>query len=468
MSSSSRRVAARQTAVRASDSLLRLAVDSYIFGFASVEMFRTMDQLARSQGTGKDGYVVNKFFHSRRRSCADDEWLAAPNSEILYSNAWLDLSAHPLLLHIPDMGDRYYVLQCLDYFANPFAYVGTRTSGNGARDLAIVGPNWAGVLPGEMAVVKSPTNFAWIFGRIGIQADRELAAVHGLQDQLTLTSMDFGEPAPCAPPWPPFRAADKLDFFANLDQVLRRNSPPKEDEGLIARLPDIGLLGDTPFEPDAIDQSLRGLLEEAITRGHECICARESRFEEFCPGWIWEGPSAGWPGRDSLSRAASAKAGLGILAPQEAIYPFAYVDDDGELLDGRRSYRLTFSPEELPKACYSWSLTVYALPNYRLVKNLIDRYCWGSASRQQTSANGYLQLSLQPDQPTDRTSNWLPTPRTGNFALALRVFGPSESLLRGKHRLPRAVRLFSDGAKPLPSSPSLVGLCSGEPNGGWL
>jgi hypothetical protein len=39
---------------------------------------------------------------------------------MLYSNAWLDVSTGPLLLNVPDMGNRYYVLQFLDYFTLTF------------------------------------------------------------------------------------------------------------------------------------------------------------------------------------------------------------------------------------------------------------------------------------------------------------------------------------------------------------
>jgi hypothetical protein len=441
----SERSGRQQAKTRDRHPLLSLAVESYIFGFASVEMFRTMHQLISARGTGTGGHVFNKFFHSRHRATAEEVWLAAPNSEMLYSNAWLDVSARPLLLDIPDMGNRYYVLQFLDYFANAFAYVGTRTFGNRSRALAIVGPTWSGSFPGDVVVVKSPTNFAWIFGRISIQGDHELDAVHNLQNRFSLRSLALSSnPAPNTEHWSPFRTADKLDFFANLDQVLRRNVARKQDAELLSRLPRLGMLRDNPFEPNAVDESLRGILERAITIGQDRICAQESQFEEFCPGWIWEGVTAGRPGRDNLSRAASAKAGLGILAPEEAIYPFAYVDDNGTPLHGSGSYRLTFGPEELPVASYCWSLTIYELPHYRLVKNPINRYSWSSINCQaQTGCNSRVQLNLQANRPKDQTSYWLPTPQTGNFALALRVFGPDEALLRRKHRLPRVVRLSS-------------------------
>jgi hypothetical protein len=142
-----------------------------------------------------------------------------------------------------------------------------------------------------------------------------------------------------------------------------------------------------------------------------------------------------------LTRAASAKAGLGILCPDEAIYPFAYVDDQGAPLEAGHSYRLTFAPGALPQARYFWSITIYELPDYHLVKNPLNRYSLGSASDLQAGPDGTVELSLQADCPTDPSLNWLPAPQTGRFVVALRVFGPSEDLLQRKYRLPRVVRL---------------------------
>ncbi len=44
--------------------------------------------------------------------------------------ASIDLSGGPQLLHVPDTGERYFVLQFVDAWTNNFAYVGTRATGN--------------------------------------------------------------------------------------------------------------------------------------------------------------------------------------------------------------------------------------------------------------------------------------------------------------------------------------------------
>ena len=52
------------------------------------------------------------------------------NRDTLMTLGWLDLGKGPLVLHVPDMGDRYYSVQFTDPSKNTnFAYVGTRTTG---------------------------------------------------------------------------------------------------------------------------------------------------------------------------------------------------------------------------------------------------------------------------------------------------------------------------------------------------
>ena len=53
----------------------------------------------------------------------------------LYSLAWLDLAPEPIVLRVPDVGDRYYLMQICDAWTNVFAAPGTRTTGNGVPQL---------------------------------------------------------------------------------------------------------------------------------------------------------------------------------------------------------------------------------------------------------------------------------------------------------------------------------------------
>ena len=73
--------------------------------------------------------------------------MVRPNFDTLYSLAWLDLTAGPVILHAPDTDDRYYMLPLLDMWTDVFANPGKRTTGTDAQDFVITGPGYTGELP---------------------------------------------------------------------------------------------------------------------------------------------------------------------------------------------------------------------------------------------------------------------------------------------------------------------------------
>jgi hypothetical protein len=110
------------------------------------------------------------------------------NRDTLLTAGWLDLSTGPQVLHVPDMGSRYYSVQ----FTNPsdgtdFAYVGTRTTGSKAGDYLISGPGWKGTVPQGMAQISSPNNSVLVIGRVLVESDSDLATAYGLAKQIRLT-----------------------------------------------------------------------------------------------------------------------------------------------------------------------------------------------------------------------------------------------------------------------------------------
>ena len=71
------------------------------------------------------------------------------------SQARLDLSKEPVILHIPDFGSRSYLALLKDSHANTIASLGTAFTGNVARDFALMGPGWTGDLPAGLIVIES-------------------------------------------------------------------------------------------------------------------------------------------------------------------------------------------------------------------------------------------------------------------------------------------------------------------------
>ena len=77
-----------------------------------------------------------------------DKEIVGPSNSTLYSNAHLDLSKGPIVLHVPAVpANRYYAWEFIDPYTNVFHYVGTRATGNRAGNYVIVGPHYKGSLP---------------------------------------------------------------------------------------------------------------------------------------------------------------------------------------------------------------------------------------------------------------------------------------------------------------------------------
>jgi len=112
------------------------------------------------------------------------------NHDTLPTAGWLDLSKGPLLLHVPDMDDRYYSVQLTDPSKNTnFAYVGTRTTGKQAGDYLITGPGWNGSMPQGMKQIASPNNSVLLLGRVLVYNDSDLSTAYNLSKQIQLTPL---------------------------------------------------------------------------------------------------------------------------------------------------------------------------------------------------------------------------------------------------------------------------------------
>jgi hypothetical protein len=117
------------------------------------------------------------------------------NHDTLLTAGWLDLRQGPLVLHVPDMSDRYYSVQFTDPSKNiVFAYVGKRTTGTQAGDYLITGPGWKGQAPGDMKQISSPNNSVLVAGRVLVKSDSDLATAYGLSKQIQLTPLSHWQP----------------------------------------------------------------------------------------------------------------------------------------------------------------------------------------------------------------------------------------------------------------------------------
>src|SRR5215510_9830127 len=155
-----------------------LSYDAYIYLYPLVTMEVTRRQSVNTPDGVKPGFgAPNAFHHLRAFPAAEFRAVVRPNFDTLYSSAWLDLTAGPVVISAPDTSDRYYLLPVLDMWTDVFASPGKRTTGTGAASYAVAPLGWSGELPSGVERIDAPTAHVWIIGRTQTNGPKDYDAV---------------------------------------------------------------------------------------------------------------------------------------------------------------------------------------------------------------------------------------------------------------------------------------------------
>jgi hypothetical protein len=424
-----------------------LAQRAYVYGYPLVLMDLTRRVMTNVPAPRDDKAPMGQLAHMSRLPDPSFTTVVSPNVDTLYSSAWVDVSNEPAVLHVPDTGDRYYLMQMLDNWTNTFASPGKRTTGTRAKDFAIVGPMWTGTLPAGMTEIRSPTEKVWILGRIQTNGPDDVPAVQTLQKQLTLSPLNaHGGTAPTrvdatldmkTPPAQQVARMDALTFFGRLADLLRENPPPASDGDMIQGLQRLGIAPGEKLDRRKLDPVTLRAMQRAVPAAKASITKAIPEGARHVNGWDVRTTDIGRYGNDYMRRAAVAMAGLGASLPEDAVYPTAMQDAEGAALNGAKRYVLHFDRASLPPVQAFWSVTVYDDRHF-LAANPIHRYALGDRDPLTYNPDGSLDLYLQNTRPEGHESNWLPVPK-GKFNLIMRLYSPKPEVLDGRWS-PPAVR----------------------------
>jgi hypothetical protein len=425
--------------------------DGYVYGIAPMEFWRqAAQQTSVTVPNSLSDAPVNQFGSARQLATATNQVFVQPNNDTLYTMGHLNLSAGPLVMHVPAVpGGRYYTMEFLDPYTNVFAYVGTRTTGDGAGNYLVVGPAWNGKVPRGMHEIRSPYDLAWIAGRTLSGGASDLPAVHRIQNGYRLIPLRGFLKRGLR--WKPARPRKivathttvaipaGLAFFDQLGTVLAASPPPARDAAILGELRTVGIgPGRHPSEEGLSAPVLAGLAAAAdggysYVSEARTVYGAESALEHG--GWFVPSADTGNFGTDYEYRAIIAVFGLAANEPAEAMYIIGALDSTDQALNGADDYVIRFPAGQLPPARYFWSLTLYNAGFY-LVPNAIDRYALGNRSPLVYNSDGSLDIYVQHTPPAGHLANWLPSPASGAFEITLRMYGPDASALAGHYKYP--------------------------------
>ena len=380
-----------------------------------------------------------------------ETFVTCPNQDVAYGLAYLSLDEQPVIVQVPDFGDRFWVYAMYDGRSDQFGELG-KAYGTKPGFYLLVGPTWQGDKPrGVEAVFRASTELAGVVPRVFMyDTDDDRAAVQPVLNGINIYPLDDFDatvkttdwatlPAIPGPPadaggggetkWVvPEKYFDADQFAAVLDAV----PPLLGEEALYAQFRSVL---DSAGKDPAIKQAL---VDAAVATERDVIA----------PFFLWKhnGVAAGngWNrstnnaqfGVDYFNRTGTAKSNMLENRPDETQYFYNDNDSSGAPLRGDGSYRVTFPAGQEPPVDGFWSLTLYN-DKHLFHPNSLGRYSLGTKNKNLIrNADGSLTVYAGATSPgPDSESNWLPAP-SGTFSLYIRAYWGREPIRNGSWQPP--------------------------------
>ncbi|RDY67757.1 DUF1254 domain-containing protein [Lysobacter soli] len=436
---------------RLTEPYVRMAArDTYFWAWPMVNIYNRRLGFKDLPGPGKLGGVLpaappNSLMMLTDYVAPSEREVACPNQDVVYGGGPLALDIEPVVIQVPDFGDRFWVYQVVDSRTDSFVKLGKMYDTRPGFYL-LAGPDWKGDVPqGITEVFRAGTNTGYVIPRVALlDTAEDRAAVQPLVAQIDMYPLSkfdgklkqhdwsknptFPQP-PRAPGGGEAPKVNPDTFFDELPVVLKDAKPLPGEETRYAQA--LALV-------DALqkDPALKAAAIDEAKKAEQELIAPLLQFRNFgvpLPhNWTTVRNGAQF-GSDYFTRTAVAKSNIYVNKPNEATYFYQDLDDSGARLNGSKRYTVTFDKGGPPVKGF-WSLTLYDADHF-FAPNEINRYSVGTKNKDlKPNPDGTLTIYVQPDAPSDpvQRANWLPSPKGADFSLYVRTYWPEQAILDGQ------------------------------------
>jgi hypothetical protein len=435
-------------------SIARMA---YIWGYPMVNMINRRNAITQAPEPGRLGGVLpvspmGQIGMLYDYIAPEQNFVACPNQDVVYGLGFFSLDEQPVVIQVPDVGDRFWIYAIYDARTDQVGHLG-KPYGSKPGFYLLAGPNWEGKVPaGINEVIKSPTALANLVPRLFMNdTDEDRAAIQPIINQVVVYPLSEFDGQMKTKVWkeaPAIPNPNKTGggetkwvvpekFFDQLGEVLETVPPLPGEEALYSQIQ--AMLA--AAEKDA--EIRKAIAEEAVKLDKTLIrdfLQWRYNGKPAGNGWNRSVNNAEW-GIDYFNRTGTARSNMFDNRPSETQYFYTDGSSDGELLDGKNTYSITFPAGELPPVQGFWSMTLYNKHHF-FHPNDLKRYSLGTKNTGlQMNEDGSLTLYAGAKSPgADKESNWLPAPK-GAFSLYIRTYWGKQAILDGSWKPPVIKRL---------------------------
>ncbi|MDV7145946.1 DUF1254 domain-containing protein [Tropicimonas sp. TH_r6] len=372
-------------------------------------------------------------------------FIACPNQDVVYGLGFMALDESPVVLQVPDLGDRFWVYALYDQRTDQIGELG-KPYGSAPGFYMLVGPDWDGETPeGITGVLQSPTNLANVIPRIFMDdTDEDREAIQPLVDQVVvypladftgeMKTIDWSE----APSFGDAASGGETNwvppeqFLEQLAMVLEMVPPQPGEEAMYSQFEALLAVLER-------DEALKAQVDDALLEISATVVPGFLRWEHNGQpagnNWNRSQNNAEW-GVDYYNRASTSRSNMFDNRPNETQYFYTDYDIDGGELTGANAYEVTFAEGALPPVQGFWSMTLYNKEHF-FNPNDLNRYSLGTKNKSlQYGDDGSLTLYVSNASPGEALeTNWIPAPEE-EFSLYIRAYWGEEGITGGEWQPP--------------------------------